>query len=304
MTQLGDADAPDSPLTDDASLVPAAEFTVREFARTAAGSHRDSLDLAAYEREPLDHGTLELVDFLARLERSTMAQLRSVLVTPTHKDARITAFLVTWAYEKYWIADALEAVLSAHPGYAPTAARRPGRLTALRRSLADRFEPIRESVVANLIGEDVVAVHTTTGVVDEWTTRAAFEALRDGTGNAEFRSMLERLLAVKERHGAFFAAQTRDRLRRSPKAATLTRTRLARQHWPLGAIDEDPQLAARFFEALLPDTTVAAIDARVEAYPGLAGLGLLRRAKSGQPAITRAAEALGRTAADVRNRIR
>lgn len=302
MTQLGDADAPDR--QHDESLVPAAEFTVREFARTAAGSHRDSLDLAAYEREPLDAVTLELVDFLARLERSTMAQLRSVLVTPTHKDARITAFLVTWAYEKYWIADALEAVLSAHPDYVPAESHGPGRLTALRRSLADRFEPIRESVVANLIGEDVVAVHTTTGVVDEWTTRAAFEALRDGSANTEFRAMLERLLGVKERHGAFFAAQTRDRLRRSPKAAKLTRKRLARQHWPLGAIDEDPQLAARFFDALLPEATVAAIDARVEAYPGLAGLGLLRRAKSGQPAITRAAEALGRTAADVRNRIR
>ena len=109
---------------------------------------------------------------------------------------------------------------------------------------------------------------------------------------------------MKERHGAFFAAQTRDRLRRSPKAAKLTRKRLNRQHWPLGAIDEDPQLAARFFETLLPDATIAAIDARIEAYPGLAGLGLLRRAKSGQPAIARAGEALGRSAADVRNRIR
>ena len=91
---------------------------------------------------------------------------------------------------------------------------------------------------------------------------ASAEALRDATSNDEFRTMLERLLGVKERHGAFFAAQTRDRLRRSPKAAKLTRKRLNRQHWPLGAIDEDPQLAARFFETLLPDATIAAIDAR------------------------------------------
>ena len=43
-----------------------------------------------------------------------MQHLRTVLVTPTHKDARITAFLTTWAFEKYWIADALSAILSAH----------------------------------------------------------------------------------------------------------------------------------------------------------------------------------------------
>ena len=45
-----------------------------------------------------------------------MAHLRNVLVTPTHKDARVTAFLVTWAYEKFWIADALPAIVEANGG--------------------------------------------------------------------------------------------------------------------------------------------------------------------------------------------
>ena len=140
-------------------VVPAAGFSVREFARTAHGSHRASLDLDAYRDAPLDPATVELVDLLARLEHGALAYLRSVLVTPTHKDARVTAFLVTWAYEKYWVADALEQVVAAHPAPAPTGRAVP-RLRRARLALAERIEPITESVVANLIGDDVIAVTT------------------------------------------------------------------------------------------------------------------------------------------------
>ena len=55
-----------------------------------------------------------------------MAHLRNVLVTNTHKDARVTAFLVTWAFEKFWIADALRAIVDASAGRG----RRPGRRRA------------------------------------------------------------------------------------------------------------------------------------------------------------------------------
>ena len=53
---------------------------------------------------------------LAVLEAATMAHLRNVLVTHTHKDARVTAFLVTWAFEKFSIADALRGIVDASAG--------------------------------------------------------------------------------------------------------------------------------------------------------------------------------------------
>lgn len=83
-------------------IVPAAGFNVRDFARTARGSHRAELFLEAYAEAPLDNDTLQVVDLLARLERGALRYLRTVLVTPAHSDARVTGFLVTWAYEKYW----------------------------------------------------------------------------------------------------------------------------------------------------------------------------------------------------------
>src|SRR5258707_5221181 len=89
-------------------------FDVREFTRTARGNHRESLELAEYATQPLTADSMRMVRYLERLESATMEHLRNLLVTATHKDARVTAFLVTWAFEKFWIADALDAVLEAN----------------------------------------------------------------------------------------------------------------------------------------------------------------------------------------------
>ncbi|MFD1715691.1 hypothetical protein ACFSBZ_14550 [Amnibacterium flavum] len=288
-------------------LVPGAEFNVREFARTAVGSHRPGLDLEVYATDPLDDRTLDLVAYLARLEHSTMRHLRSVLVTPTHKDARVTAFLVTWAYEKYWIADALEAVLDAHPSYEAAAAGRLGPLARFWHSLAERVEPIHESVIANAIGEDVVAVHSATGAVDEWVTRAAFVSLAEQADHESFRALLEQLAEVKARHELFWSLQSRDRLKRSPTASDLARRRLARAQLPLGAIDESPDATRRFYAALISDDTIATIDGRIDELPGLAGLRLLERSARETPrrgGLEGIASWIGRVAADLTTRRR
>ena len=248
-----------------------ARFSVREFARTAQGSHREGLDLAAYAATPLPAETVQVVGLLARLERGAMAYLRSVLVTPTHNDARVTAFLVTWAYEKYWVADALELIVAAHPDVAP--APTPG-VPALRRAwhtLAERIEPITESVISNLIGDDVVAVHTAAGAIDEWLTQDAYERLAGASTHKTFTATLGRLLTVKRRHGEFFAGEARERLAGSAGARRLARRRL-RRVWPLGSETEPPALLARLLGDVVPASDLAAIDVRVDTLPGLEGL--------------------------------
>src|SRR5687768_15495179 len=97
---------------------PAADeaFDVRAFTRTAQGNLRDGLELASFETVPLAPDVVRVIAVLRDLESATMAHLRNVLVTPTHKDARVTAFLVTWAFEKFWIADALGAIVEANGG--------------------------------------------------------------------------------------------------------------------------------------------------------------------------------------------
>ena len=253
---------------------PASAFDLRDYTRTARGSHRDRLDLSRYATDPLDEDTLELVRLLARLERGALSYLRSVLVTPTHADARMTAFLVTWAYEKFWLADALEAIGDAHPARAEPPAPLSLRLRRGWHALGERFEPIRESVIANLIGEDVIAVHCLAGALDEWLVQAAYQRLIDTGRHADLSRTLEELLEVKQRHRELFETQARRRLQASGTAAGLARRRLRRAAWPLGSADEAPAGLSRLLNGLLTPTDLAAIDRRLDAYPGLAGLRL------------------------------
>lgn len=256
----------------DRASFPAPDFDVRDFARTAAGSHRESMDLGAYRSNPLTADTLRAVRYLQIVERATMTHLRSVLVTATHKDARITAFLTTWAFEKYWIADALEQILLAHQPEGSEPDRSPFR-TPVERT-------IRESIVANIIGVPMIAVHMTLGTVDEWLTQAAYARLRELDPNPELARTIDTFLSIKERQLSFFEAQSRFRLTESPRAARLARKRLAKTPWPIGAKAEPAAETRFFFDHLfvpVPDV-VAALDAQVDTLPGQVGLGLIRKA--------------------------
>ncbi len=256
----------------DRASFPAPDFDVRDFARTAAGSHRESMDLGAYRSTPLTADTLRAVRYLQIVERATMTHLRSVLVTATHKDARITAFLTTWAFEKYWIADALEQILLAHQPEGSEPDRSPFR-TPVERT-------IRESLVANIIGVPMIAVHMTLGTVDEWLTQAAYTRLRELDPNPELARTIDSFLSIKERQLSFFEAQSRFRLTESPRAARLARKRLAKTPWPIGAKAEPAAETRFFFDHLfvpVPEV-VAALDAQVDTLPGQVGLGLIRKA--------------------------
>lgn len=259
----------DSP---DNARFPAPNFDVRDFARTAAGSYRDGLGLESYRSAPLTQDTLRVLRYLQIVERATMTHLRSVLVTATHKDARITAFLVTWAYEKYWIADALEQILLAHQPEGTEADKSPFR-TPVERT-------IRESIYANIVGVPMIAVHMSLGTVDEWLTQAAYRRILERSPHPQLSATIGAFLAVKQRQLDFFEAQARFRLTESGRARSLTRKRLTRTPWPIGAKAEPDSETQFFFDHVFRGApeTIDSIDARVDTLPGQSGLRLIRKA--------------------------
>jgi hypothetical protein len=243
-------------------------FDVREFARTARGSHRAELDLEALTPADLDADAARLVRTMRDLERHTMERMRNVLVTATHKDARVTAFLTTWAFEKFWVADALDAVLEAtgHDLTSPEGAR--------RLSPRERFErrgPIARAIAGNIAGPELVAAHVTTGLIDEWITAAAYRRL--GELAVAIRPVADMIIELKERHIAFLAEDAERRLSGSARARKLAQKEVKRSAWPLGAVDRSAQDRAYFEAAVFGGPEGAAraaeISALVAALPGL-----------------------------------
>ncbi len=243
-------------------------FDVREFARTARGSHRSELDLTAIDAAGVDADTARLIRTLRDLERTTMERMRNLLVTATHKDARVTAFLTTWAFEKFWVADALDAVLeiSGHDLTSPEGAP--------RKSLNERAErrgPIARAIAGNFAGPELVAAHVTTGLIDEWVTTAAYRRL--GELAVPLRQVADMIIELKARHIRFLLQDATRRLTESPRARKLTLKEVGRSAWPLGAVERSADDRTYFENVVFggPEgaARVAEIAALVAALPGL-----------------------------------
>ncbi|MGL4339948.1 MAG: hypothetical protein ACRCSP_05955 [Rhodoglobus sp.] len=254
--------------------MPGAFFDVRDYARNAAASHRDQLGLSHYISQPLSTDALRLVRYLHVLERATLTRLRSILVTAIHKDALITAFLTTWAFEKYWIADAFEQISLAH---------QPERHVVDRVTLPRSPEhTIREAIIANMIGLPMIGVHMTLETIDAWITQSAYRRLIALEPHQQLTQTLTAFSSIKERQLAFVEAQSRYRLTESPKTRRITRRRIAATRWPLGAATESRYENKFFFERLFRSTRelVDELDTRIDSLPGQSGLSVLRKAAS------------------------
>ncbi|MHA7987080.1 hypothetical protein ACX9R5_14875 [Rathayibacter sp. CAU 1779] len=242
-------------------------FDVPAFTRTARGSLRERFDLDAIAVD-VDVDAARLLATLSVLEGATMAHLRNVLVTATHKDARVTAFLVTWAFEKYWIADALAAVsrsVASTPGSSPLAGR-PAR-TGLPGG------PVRRSIGGFLAGTSIVPVHTVAGLVDDLVLDAAYDvvALK---ATASLHELLAAIRDTKARHTAFFAAESRRLLSEDGRARRLAGLSIRRGPWPIGALlldtDDGDAFTATVFGGAKGVRRAEAVAERIARLPGIA----------------------------------
>ena len=253
---------------------------MRDYARTAVGSHRTTLPVDGYAETPLNVDTLRSLRYFAEIERATMGHLRNVLVTATHKDARVTAFLSTWAYEKYWVADALALILERNAHVELPAARRTNPIVAFFREAADRFQPLTRSITANFAGEHMVGAHMAIGTIDEWMSQAALARIAELEPHPDLVAAVDMLMAVKRRQLEFFELQARDRLATSERARTIARRAVRRSPFPIGS-DAEPRRETAFFltrNLASAPALVSKLDARVVALPGLEGLTVISKA--------------------------
>lgn len=240
---------------------------LREHARAAIGSYADRVDLGAIDG---DAPTLRLLRVLYGIERSTIERMRVLLVSPTHSDAQVTAFLCTWAYERHWIAAALNDVLDRH-GWPVAFA--PETEPPLRRFLGEarhRLQPITEALRTNVIGDPVVAVHLIEGVLDEALTRAAYRRLV--VLEPTLAPLAEAVLQTKINHGRYFHTRAAADLGRSATARRLVRRRLRRHAWPPPSPELPVEEAGWFVRMIFAGPAVRSeVDVDLGELPGLTG---------------------------------
>lgn len=241
----------------------------------------DDLDLGSFGDRPLDPAALRCIRSMHDVEFHTVCYLRELLLTRAHRDPETTAFLSLWVAEEHWHGEGLAAVLEAHGEEAGS-----GRVARMRSQLGvrDRLRPLLIGLGGWCAGEDFVAVQMAWGAVNEWTTQAGYSRLAARAGHPVLTALLRRSMRQEGRHVDFYASRARDLLERSGSARRITRAALRHLWRPVGS-GVMPRDETRFLlDYLLAGEdgrrTAARVDRRIDRLPGLAGLGLLGRARS------------------------
>jgi hypothetical protein len=255
-------------------------FAIDTYARTAAPVEWADLDLAAaFAERPLSAGALRCLRYMSDVESYTVCYLRDLLLTPSHSDPQITTFLTMWNYEEHWHGEVLADVLAAH-GISTGDAHLRG--VRERQGWKAKTGPLKQMLLANLIGEDFVATHMTWGAINEWSTHAGYVALMRQEDHPVLTELLQRIIKQETRHVAFYNSQARERLARSRKARLVTRFALDKAWRPVGS-GVMPQEEVQFMLTYLMGgaegrAQARTIDAKIDSLPGLGDLHLVERA--------------------------
>ena len=263
-------------------------FAIDDFARTAAAVRWDDLDVAtAFAERPLSVGALRSLRYMSDIESYTVCYLRDLLVTPSHNDPDVTTFLTMWNYEEYWHGEALADVLAAHG--VPTGNDHL-REVRTRDGFRGRFDPMKQWLLANVIGEDFIATHMTWGALNEWSAHAAYSSLTRIEQHPVLTELLARIIKQETRHAAFYTSQARTRLAASRKAQRIARFALEKAWNPVGS-GVMPDVEVEFMLTYLMGGAEGRAEARrmdhkLDSMPGLEGMHLVERAldKRGIPA--------------------
>ncbi|GAA1753534.1 hypothetical protein [Kocuria aegyptia] len=218
--------------------------------------------------DALSAPALDALTCLWQVERTALGRMRDVLVTPTHAESRVSAFLTTWGYEQHWLAQTLHAVLHTN-GRSPQEPfdTRRGRI---RRSWDDRARPTVAAIATNLMGAEITGAHMVTGWLDTAVLTVAYRQL--GEIEPALKELTEAITRAKERHLGFYAEEVGTRLARSAAARRIARSAVARWHFPgTRYAGGEPARAALFplFTDPAGRAALEEINRTAAAFPGL-----------------------------------
>lgn len=257
------------------------DFDVDAYVHAARG--RIPVDLGTASpmgADPHDDSLRRDLAFVWRLDSAGLSETRAVLTTWTSNEARITAFIATWAYERFWFARAARDLLTAD-GDVPRAPRR-GLRGRLRGLYVERILPVVAPIWTTIVGEPVVAGHMARLAVQESALQAAYRALLPRLSGEAHRVVSE-IVHRRDTVVEFFRTEAAARISRSRAEAAAARVHLGTGWAPLRIVgvpdtDERRALSSIFRTAAARADLAEAIAAVQDLLPPRRERGTLSRA--------------------------
>jgi rubrerythrin len=267
------------------------DFDLDRYLRNSKKVDLSGIDWDAIPEHPLSDGEVMCLHYMMDIETHTVIYLRDLLATRVAADPQITAFLSCWVYEELWHGEAFSDFLRAYGIEVPAEAKLPDGSTPLP-TRRNRWRELRVRVgVGNGLGivptmlgslatRDFAAIHMMWGAVNELTTLTGYYALIRRSSHPVLHQLLRRVIQDERRHFAFYRAQAKARMERSPVARRLVRVVLSHLWTPVGAgvkSEEEVDALGLYLFADSPEGREQArgIDETIQKVPGLEGLTLI-----------------------------
>ncbi|HEV7622855.1 MAG TPA: ferritin-like domain-containing protein [Amnibacterium sp.] len=254
-------------------------FDIDTFAGDSVRVGWDDVDLDAFRRDPLPVRTLRTLRYMCDVEFHTVCYLRDMLVTPSHTDGDVSTFMTIWNREEFWHGEALAAVLGVH---GITVEFDQVKASRMKVGWKDRLDPIKQSLLGNIVGKDFIAVHMSWGAANERSAAAAYRRLTALEPHPALGPLLKRIAQQEARHIAFYTTQARKRLEASGRARAITRFALSRFWGPVGSgvmpEEEVDHVMGHLFSGEDGLHEVHKLDEQIAQLPGLEGLTIMRDA--------------------------
>ncbi len=264
------------------------DFDLDRYLRNSRKVDLSDIDWESIPDHSLSDGDVMCLHYMMDIEAHTVIYLRDLLATRVAADPQITAFLACWVYEELWHGEAFSDFLRAYGIEEPIEPRLPDGRTPLP-TRPNRWRDLRVSIgvgnslgivpttLGSMIARDFAAIHMMWGAVNELTTLTAYYALIRRSEHPVMHQLLRRVIQDERRHFAFYRAQARARMERSPGARRIVRWVLEHFWSPVGAGVKSEEEVDGLCLYLFGDSPegwdhIRGVDETIAEMPGLEGL--------------------------------
>lgn len=248
----------------------AESFSIERFMESSQKVDLSDIDWSEVPRHPLTPEELRALRYFMITEGSTFFYVKALMDTRAIiEEPDFAPFLCVWMYEEEFHGRAFKKFIEAYGVEVEPEYRRD---MFLSRKLGEKIDEIGQVVISKVFPAEWPAVHMVWGVIQEYTTYQAYQAIIDRMNHPILTTMCQRIMKQELKHFAFYKSQAEKRLAGSPSAQRVVSQALKIGWTPVGDgmnAKDDVIHAIRYLFDGKDGAAIAQIEKRVRELPGL-----------------------------------